>query len=137
MAKKEIGPALKREAEGVGVSCNAPVIPNPFPSKPAIRAEITGSDHCEALGVVAISSSPVLSLCRMLVAAGHDPQLALEAFRGDLLCLSIRSIGAGARLKINGPGTGFCMRRDVSTAPPARFSGSPYADSPPPSRRAA
>jgi hypothetical protein len=62
-----------------------------------IRAEITGSEQCSALGLVALqcsalglvarSSSPVLLLCRLLVAAGHAPGTALEAWRGDVLSL--------------------------------------------------
>jgi hypothetical protein len=52
-----------------------------------IRAEITGSEQCSALGLVARSSSPVLLLCRLLVAAGHAPGTTLEAWRGDVLCL--------------------------------------------------
>jgi len=53
------------------------------------------------------TSAPVLELCRALVAAGHDPASRLDAYRGDVLCLQVRSIGEAARLEINGHGTGF------------------------------
>src|SRR6516162_7938745 len=64
----------------------------------AIRADLIGSDYCIALGITSRSSIPVLALCRALVKAGHDPATALEAYRGDVLCLRVRSIGAAAQL---------------------------------------
>jgi hypothetical protein len=82
---------------------------------PAIRAELTGN-QCSALGVTARAAAPVLALCRKLVAAGHDPALPLEAYRGDVLSLRVRSIGEAAGLEINGDGTGF--RRRVSRVEP-------------------
>jgi hypothetical protein len=42
----------------------------------------------------------VFALCRALVTAGHDPNRPLHAYRGDVLCLRVRSIGEGARLTI-------------------------------------
>jgi hypothetical protein len=62
-----------------------------------IRAEISGSDRCCALGVTVCASSPVLALCRKLVAAGYDPGRPLHAYRGDMLCLTVTSIGWGAK----------------------------------------
>jgi hypothetical protein len=70
-----------------------------------IRAELAGSDTCRAEGITAHSSSPVLALCRKLIEAGHDPARPLHAYRGETLCLVIRSIGEGARLEVNGEGT--------------------------------
>jgi hypothetical protein len=32
-------------------------------------------------------------MCRALITAGHDPASRLEAYRGNLLCLRVRSIG--------------------------------------------
>jgi hypothetical protein len=52
-----------------------------------ICAELTGSDTCAALDIVAHGNAPVLDLCRKLVEAGHDPDLPLEAFRDKTLCL--------------------------------------------------
>jgi hypothetical protein len=69
-----------------------------------------------ALAVTAHAAAPVLALCRKLVAAEHDPALPLEAYRGDVLCLRVRSIGKAAGLEINGEGTGF--RRRVSRVEP-------------------
>jgi hypothetical protein len=40
------------------------------------------------------------ALCRALVAAGQDPNRPLHAYRGDVLCLRLRSIGEGARLTV-------------------------------------
>ena len=37
-------------------------------------------------------------MCRKLVDAGYDPARPLYAYRGDTLCLKVRSIGEGARL---------------------------------------
>ena len=65
-----------------------------------IRAELIGSDCCSALGMTARSPAPVLALCRRLVEAGHDSATPLEAWRGDVLCLRIRSIGEAAQFSI-------------------------------------
>ena len=69
------------------------------PIQTAIRAEI-GSGRCSTLGMTARSTAPVLALCRALVTAGQDPNRPLHAYRGDVLCLRVRSIGEGARLAI-------------------------------------
>jgi hypothetical protein len=45
-------------------------------------------------------AAPALALCRKLVEAGHDPAPALEAYRGETLCLHIRSIGEAAGLTV-------------------------------------
>jgi hypothetical protein len=42
----------------------------------------------------------VLSLCRQLVAAGHDPAEQAEAYRGATLALRIRSLGEAAGLTV-------------------------------------
>jgi hypothetical protein len=67
-----------------------------------IRAELAWSDTATALGIVARSSSPVLALCRKLLEAGHGPTTPLEAWRGGVLCLRVRSIGAAALLETDG-----------------------------------
>ena len=84
-----------------------------------IRAELIGSDTCIALGIAVEASTPVLELCRKLLAAGHDRGSRLNVYRGDVLCLRVRSIGEGARLEINAKGTGFIAHRAVRTASPA------------------
>jgi hypothetical protein len=72
-----------------------------------IRAVLTGSDTCTAAGLTVRASATVLAMCRQLLAAGHDPATRLQAWRGSTLCLTVRSIGEGARLEINSKGTGF------------------------------
>jgi hypothetical protein len=64
----------------------------------AICAELIGSDCCSALGITARSKAPVLALCRSLIKAGQDPIRPLHAYRGDVLCLRVRSIGQAAQL---------------------------------------
>ena len=67
---------------------------------PMIRAELFDADCCTALGLEARGAAPVLALSRKLLAAGHHPALALEAYRGETLCLRIRSIGEAAGLTV-------------------------------------
>jgi hypothetical protein len=73
-----------------------------------IRAELYETDdrsshRCTALGLLsAACDTPVLRLCRMLVAAGHDPSEPMEVYRGEVLALTVRSIGEGAKLTVNG-----------------------------------
>jgi hypothetical protein len=71
-----------------------------------IRATLIGSNRCEALGVTRRGSAPVLTLCRVLVAAGHDPRRPLHAYRGDVLALKVRSIGEGAKFTVKEDRTG-------------------------------
>ena len=52
------------------------------------------------------TGSPVLAMCRALVAAGYDPTTPLHAYRGATLCLAVRSIGEGARLAVKAAGHG-------------------------------
>jgi hypothetical protein len=75
--------------------------PNP------IKAELVGDSKALACGFVINSHSPLLGLCRSLVASGYDPATPLEAYRGETLCLRVRSIGEAARLEVNGNGIGF------------------------------
>ena len=66
-----------------------------------LRADLFGSDTARCGGMSATGRSPVLDLCRRLVAAGHDPALPLHVYRGATLALRVRSIGAGARLTVS------------------------------------
>jgi hypothetical protein len=88
-----------------------------------LRAELIKDDSCSALGITVTSSSPVLGLCRKLVKDGYDPDTPLEAYRGDVLCLRVRSIGEAARLEVNG-NTRFTFAGDARrrTAPPMRLN---------------
>jgi hypothetical protein len=80
------------------------------------RAEL-GGDTCTALGIIAKSGSPVLSLCRKLVEAGHNPAMPLEAYRGETLCLRVRSIGEAATLRMDTDNTGRpVFKREKTTA---------------------
>src|SRR5262249_34675362 len=63
----------------------------------AIRAELIGSNSCS---VTARGHAPVLALCQFLIEAGHDPNRPLLAYRGDTLCVRLRSIVEGAALTI-------------------------------------
>ena len=84
-----------------------------------VRAELTGSKTAHAAGITAHGDSPTLVLCRLLVAAGLDPDRPLHAYRGDMLALRVRSIGEAANLEINSKGTGFVQYRSaVRRGPP-------------------
>jgi hypothetical protein len=72
----------------------------PLSNPPTIRAELIGSDRAEAASITAGSSAPVLALCRSLIAAGLDPDAALEVYRRGVLTLRVRSLGAGAALTV-------------------------------------
>jgi hypothetical protein len=87
---------------------------------PVIVCELTGDDIAQAHGIRVRVSSPVLALCRKLVEAGYDPDSPLEAYRGDTLCLRIRSIGEAARLRVGGDGRSF-MPAEADIAPPMRW----------------
>ena len=66
----------------------------------AIRARLVGSNTCSAAGKTAFGPAPVLTLCRQLVAAGLDRNLALEVYRGPTLALFVRRIGEAAKLTV-------------------------------------
>jgi hypothetical protein len=65
-----------------------------------VRGQMIGSDKATAAGVTVRGRAPVLGLCRALVAAGVDPNRPLHAYRGDVSCLVVRTIGEGARLTV-------------------------------------
>jgi hypothetical protein len=87
-----------------------------------IRAVLIGSARCEALGISVCDAAPILGLCRALVAAGHDPQLPLHAYRGDVLALRVRAIGEGAQLAVAGDGVGFRRRKEPAAASRSDFA---------------
>jgi hypothetical protein len=96
-----------------------PDLPCSHKSAPkVIHAELRGSDCASASWITVRSGNPVLKLCRELIEAGHDPRTPLEAWRCDVLCLRVRSIGEAANLEINGHGTGFKPRHKGERAPP-------------------
>jgi hypothetical protein len=65
-----------------------------------ICAVITDADSASARGFTVSGRVPVLDLCLALLEAGHDPAERLEASRGTTLCITVRSIGEGARLTV-------------------------------------
>jgi hypothetical protein len=65
-----------------------------------IRADLHGSTLATTGDLSACSFSPVIELCRMIVEEGHDPSTPMEVYRGDTLCLQIRSIGEAAGLEV-------------------------------------
>ena len=66
-----------------------------------------GETYAACGGIEVKGSAPVLAMCRKLVEAGYEPAEPLEAYRGDVLCLKVRTIGDGAKLVINRNGVGF------------------------------
>ena len=81
-----------------------------------IRAELSSDTIASAMGTTVKAPSPVLALCRKLVAQGCNPATPLEAYRGSTLCLTIRSIGEATKLKITGSGT-VSMWREIGVQP--------------------
>ena len=75
---------------------------NNFP----LKAQLTGSRHCEALGVVATSNAPVLKLCRELLAQSVNPDQALVVYRKGIEALRVRPIRDSAGLTIKEPDRG-------------------------------
>jgi hypothetical protein len=96
-----------------------------------LRAEIRGNASACCNGITVTAPALVLALCRKLVEAGYEPAEPLEAYRGDTMCLKVRTIAEGARLAIRGDGIGFRFEgRGVDTASPARsrHSAEPTSD---------
>jgi hypothetical protein len=92
-----------------------------------IRAELIGPDWCEAEGISARGTAPVLELCRNLVAAGYNPACPLDAWRGDTLCLRVRSIGEAAQLTVADDRHGTPRLRRGQERPERYVAGSPVA----------
>jgi hypothetical protein len=72
----------------------------------SLRAELTGSDTCTAADLTVRASAPVLTMCREMLAAGLDPDRALDVYRNGVLSLRIRSIGEAAKLDVMDDGNG-------------------------------
>jgi hypothetical protein len=119
-----------RESDQLGGKVNFLATPLRKPSQ-AIRAELIGSDLCAAAGYVARGTTPILALCRKLVAAGVNPALPLECYRGRVLAITVASIGQGAGLEINGHGTGFRPLREGGAASLVRKSDEVEGSDPP------
>jgi hypothetical protein len=88
---------------------------------PPLRGKLIGSHHCTASGHSATGAAPILALCRQLLAAGLNPDQALEVYRGATLAIRVRSIGEGARLtvkdnRLGRPCFARCQDRPASDA---------------------
>lgn len=93
-----------------------------------ICAEIVGIDCASAEGITAHGPAPVLKLCRLLIQSGIGAATPLEAYRGPVLCLRIRSIGEGAALSVDEIRTAFCRWKAFPSAagsPSMRQTGRP------------
>ena len=62
-----------------------------------IRCDLTGSTTARAGD---LTSQGATDLCRLLLAAGADPDAPLECFRNGNLALRVKSIRAGAALTV-------------------------------------
>ena len=60
-----------------------------------IAVESIASHCCESLGSVGKGNSPVLSLCRPLLAAGFNPDQALDVYRAGTSALRVKNLHAG------------------------------------------
>src|SRR5262245_22543025 len=103
MAFEMESPALASGASGIAVHAtklNCPEDSQAGTAPQAIRADLVGSSTCSAAGITATSNTPVLVLCRRLLAAGLDPDTAVLVYRGAVLALRVRSIGEAARLTV-------------------------------------
>jgi hypothetical protein len=88
-----------------------------------IRADLIGSHACRAAGTTTRGYTPVLACCHELLAAGVDPDRAVEVYRAGTLALKIRSIGEAANLTVKSAGNGcpvFALDKGAA-APPVRF----------------
>ena len=104
LARNGCGPvpcADNRDEAGIVGAGKRPLSSRPQANVQAIlRAEYLGATTCTAAGITARASAPVLALCRELLAAGLDPDQAIEVFRGATLALRMRSIGEAAELAV-------------------------------------
>jgi hypothetical protein len=66
-----------------------------------IRVTLTGANTATAGAISVTSRTPILSMCRTLIANGFDPRCSIEAYRGETLCLIVPTIGMAAALTVN------------------------------------
>jgi hypothetical protein len=79
-----------------------------------LRAALSGK-CCVAEGVSARGNTPILALCRALMAAGYDPDRALHVYRGSVLAVIVSAIGKAAKLTVEDDSRGkprFRLKRD-------------------------
>jgi hypothetical protein len=71
-----------------------------------VVAHLNGSSTCTGAGITARGATPVLVLCRQLLAAGLDPDTVMEVYRAGTLALRVRSLREGAKLTVKTAGNG-------------------------------
>jgi len=81
-----------------------------------IKAWLIGTDRAEACGFRVRARTPVLALCRALIAEGYDPNERMEVWRGGQPALCVRAIGEAAQLDVADDGNGLRFRRYRSPA---------------------
>ena len=79
--------------------------------RPALRGDLVGVDLIVVDRLSVCSDTRIRDACRKLVEFGVDPKTPLHCFRKGQLAVTVRSIGKGSRLEINGDGIGFIVRR--------------------------
>lgn len=127
---------IQRASEGCKpakpISLTEP-IPAHLKFEAPLRAELYGSNTATisagtATDITTISTTPVLALCRQLLAAGLDPDAALHVYRQGVLALHIKSIGRAAQLTVEDDRLGKPILRrwrdrSAGAAPPIRKNG--------------
>lgn len=71
--------------------------------KPVLKAYLTASDTIqiyEPIIKTVVSRTPVLDLCRSLIAEGFGNEAALEVFRGGMKCMIVADIQEAALLTV-------------------------------------
>jgi hypothetical protein len=121
------GNAREELAEQLGGPLEVlPTAENFPPQVRIIRAEIIGENKCRAEGYTVQAPAPVFALCRKLIAVEFNPSMRLEAWRGNTLALTIRTLAEGAALSVDESRSSFCRWKPFSRAavsPPMRRNG--------------
>src|SRR5262245_59854978 len=73
-----------------------------------IAAELIDPHCCDSLGSVGKGNSPVLGLCRFHLAAGFNPDQALDVYRAGTPALRVKGPRAHARQRVKEPDHAAC-----------------------------
>ena len=111
-SKRERNAAWERELQGraeieKGVRINRATM--------VIRPQISSDTIAVSCGIEVHTGSPLLALCRRLLDEGCNPASPLEAYRGNTLCLTVRSIGEAAQLEVVGHRFTQAKRRSAAS----------------------
>jgi hypothetical protein len=102
MAPTSANPARAGGARQQFLQCNDDATnlsdQTPDPRVP-IKAVLSGTRHCSALGISVNAYTPVASLARQLVRAGFHPDRLIEVYRGTTLRFRV-SLATAARLTV-------------------------------------